>query len=361
MKKENLKRMNVMINLEHLFGRKISMLVVDDDEVNFITIQKTFASFSNIIVKNVGREALEYVGNHYDEIDIILVEYHLPDMNGFEFLSHMKQLQVSKHIPIILITSDNNSDIETRAFQYEASDFMRKPFIPIALEERISRILQNDFLQNNLQKEVKKQTALAERRLEKSMKLFSETILALAKTIDAKDAYTKGHSERVAVYSKMIAEKLGYGKEMQNEIYNIGLLHDIGKIGVPEAIINKTSRLTDEEYFIIKSHTTIGYDILRLIDEFPKLSIGARHHHERWDGRGYPDKLSEKETPLEARIISVADAYDAMTSRRSYRDVMPQEKVREEIAKGRGTQFDPMFADVMLQLIDADKNYQMHD
>ena len=350
-----------MMDLEHLFGRKISMLVVDADEVNFLTLRKTFERYTDVVVKNIGREAMEYVENHHEEIDIILVEYHLPDMTGIDFISYVKQLPMEKNLPIILVTFDENDELETNAFHIGASDFMRKPYIPIALEERVTRIIQNEFLQNYLQKEVKKQTVLAEKRLEKSRKLFSETILALAKTIDAKDAYTKGHSERVAVYSKMIAERLGHGEEMQNEIYNIGLLHDIGKIGIPECIINKTSRLTDDEYAIIKSHTTIGYDILRLIDEFPKLSIGARHHHERWDGRGYPDKLKEKESPLEARIISVADAYDAMTSRRSYRDVMPQAKVREEIVKGKGTQFDPIFADVMLQLIDEDKDYKMHD
>ena len=141
----------------------------------------------------------------------------------------------------------------------------------------------------------------------------------------------------------------------------MGLLHDIGKIGVPEAIINKNGKLTDEEFAKIKEHPSVGYEILRNVTELPTLATGARWHHERYDGRGYPDKLSGLDIPEEARIIAVADAYDAMTSNRSYRGLMPQEKVREQISNGRGSQFDPKFADVMLNMIDEDKDYKMHE
>ena len=141
----------------------------------------------------------------------------------------------------------------------------------------------------------------------------------------------------------------------------MGLLHDIGKIGVPEAIINKTTRLTDEEYSKIKQHTVIGSEILELVAEFPELAVGARSHHERYDGKGYPDGFAGTRIPVYARVIAVADAYDAMTSKRSYRGVLPQDVVRSEIAKGRGTQFDPQFADVMLQIIDEDEEYILHE
>ena len=185
--------------------------------------------------------------------------------------------------------------------------------------------------------------------------------MALAKTIDAKDAYTRGHSQRVARYARHIAFKLGWLEEEQRKIYFMGLLHDIGKIGVPEAIINKTARLTDEEYSKIKQHTVIGSEILELVAEFPELAIGARSHHERYDGKGYPDGFAGSRIPIYARVIAVADAYDAMTSKRSYRGVLPQDVVRGEIAKGRGTQFDPQFADVMLQIIDEDEEYILHE
>lgn len=186
-------------------------------------------------------------------------------------------------------------------------------------------------------------------------------MLALAKAVDAKDTYTNGHSVRVAEYSKEIALRLGKSFQEQDEIYMMGILHDIGKIGVPEAIINKPGRLTDEEFAKIKTHPVTGHEILRNVTELPALATGARWHHERYDGRGYPDGLKGSEIPEEARIIAVADAYDAMTSKRSYREVMPQEKVREQILNGKGTQFDPKFADIMLAMIDEDKDYKMHE
>lgn len=176
-----------------------------------------------------------------------------------------------------------------------------------------------------------------------------QVVSALATAIDAKDNYTNGHSSRVAEYSRMIAAHLGYSKSEQEEIYLIGLLHDVGKIGVPDEVINKPSKLTDEEFELIKKHPLIGDSILGSIKERPKLATGARWHHERYDGKGYPDGISGEQIPEEARIIAVADAYDAMTSRRSYRKVMPQDKVRSEIEKGIATQFDPRFAKAMLQ------------
>jgi putative two-component system response regulator len=141
----------------------------------------------------------------------------------------------------------------------------------------------------------------------------------------------------------------------------MGLLHDVGKIGVPDAVINKPSRLTEEEFSLIKNHPVMGARILKNIKEMPQLSSGARWHHERYDGKGYPDGLKGKDIPEEARIIAVADSYDAMTSRRSYRDPLPQDVVRDEIVKGRGTQFDPDFADIMLKMIDEDTGFDMRE
>ncbi|MBQ3062012.1 MAG: HD-GYP domain-containing protein [Lachnospiraceae bacterium] len=198
-------------------------------------------------------------------------------------------------------------------------------------------------------------------RSEKIEKMSKQMVLALANTIDAKDSYTNGHSTRVAKYSVMIAKQLGYDGEKLEQLEYAAMLHDIGKIGVPREIINKPSRLTDEEYEIIKTHPGIGASILKEISEIPDIAIGARWHHERYDGKGYPDKLTGDSIPQLARIIGVADAYDAMTSKRSYRDVLAQDIVRSEIKKGKGTQFDPVVAEVMLELIDEDKNYVMHE
>lgn len=216
-----------------------------------------------------------------------------------------------------------------------------------------------DALRKNLQVEVKKQTKEAEDRREKVERLSEQVILTLAKTIDAKDTYTNGHSERVAEYSREIAKRIGMSEQEQQEIYHMGLLHDIGKIGISDAIINKAGKLTDEEYQMILKHPEIGEEILATISEIPDISVGAKYHHEKYDGTGYPNKIAGEKIPFLARIIGIADAYDAMTSKRSYRDALPQQVVREEIVKGRGTQFAPECVDVMLQMIDEDTAYQL--
>ena len=192
-------------------------------------------------------------------------------------------------------------------------------------------------------------------------RLFAQTATALVNAIDAKDKYTHGHSARVADYSKKIAEQAGKSPAECEEIYYVALLHDVGKIGVPEAIINKEGRLTDEEFGKIKQHPSIGAQILQSITEYPYISIGAHFHHERFDGKGYPLGMKGTDIPEIARIISVADAYDAMTSKRSYRDAIPQDKVREELIEGAGAQFDPEFANIMLHLIDLDTEYEMKE
>ena len=191
--------------------------------------------------------------------------------------------------------------------------------------------------------------------------LLEQTTEALATAIDVKDPYTHGHSTRVAEYSRKIAEQAGKSEEECDEIYLAAILHDVGKILVPTDIINKDGKLTKEEFEAIKMHPVHGNKILSRISKSPYLSIGAHYHHERYDGRGYPDGLKGEDIPEIARIIAVADAYDAMTSKRSYRDPIPQDKVREEFVKGIGTQFDPKFAKLMIHLIDLDAEYEMKE
>ena len=195
----------------------------------------------------------------------------------------------------------------------------------------------------------------------KTEQMFLKTVTALSEAVDAKDRYTSGHSKRVAEYSRKIAARMGKSKEEQDEIYRAGLLHDVGKIRVPEDIINKPGRLTDDEYNTIKVHPITGYNILRGISEDSGIAIAAKHHHERYDGKGYPNGLKGEDIPEISRILGVADSYDAMASNRSYRNALPQEVVRSEIEKGRGTQFDAQIADVMLKMIDEDKEYRMRE
>jgi len=186
-------------------------------------------------------------------------------------------------------------------------------------------------------------------------------IRALVKTIDAKDRYTNGHSLRVAEYSREIAKRMNKSEKEQEEIFYAGLLHDVGKIRVPAAVINKAGKLTDEEYEKIKIHPVTSYHILKDIYDDKTIALGAKFHHERYDGKGYPNGLMAENIPEIARIISVADTYDAMASNRSYRKALPQDIVRSEIEKGKCTQFDPEIADIMLQMIDEDRSYSLKE
>ncbi len=199
------------------------------------------------------------------------------------------------------------------------------------------------------------------RKSESVYRMFGQTAEALATAIDAKDKYTHGHSTRVADYSLKIARAAGKSDEECKKVYFAALLHDVGKIGIPDNIINKDQKLTDEEFAQIKMHPVYGNLILSQIRESPYLSWGAQYHHERYDGKGYPTGLKGEAIPEIARIIAVADSYDAMTSKRSYRDPLPQQKVREEIFKGIGSQFDPKFARMMINLIDLDSAFIMQE
>lgn len=215
----------------------------------------------------------------------------------------------------------------------------------------------------DLETEVSIKTESLVKTEERLAETLTQTVTALMSMVDAKDRYTSGHSFRVALYAKEISRRLGKSKAEQDAIYVTSLLHDVGKIHVPDNIINKPGKLSKEEFELMKLHPITGYIMLSSITSIPAVLTGARWHHERYDGRGYPDGLSGEDIPEIARIIAVADSYDAMSSRRSYRAVLPQATVRREIEANRGAQFDPKIADVMLEMIDEDKYYDMrqHD
>ena len=202
-----------------------------------------------------------------------------------------------------------------------------------------------------LNAEVARQTAVAEERAKKIEEMSFQTIQTLANAIDAKDPYTKGHSTRVSQYSVLIAEELGWDPDRISDLRYAALLHDIGKIGVPDSILNNPKRLTEVEYSIIKSHTTMGSDILRDRTMIRSAEDVARSHHERYDGRGYPMGLKGTDISEEARIVAIADAFDAMSSNRIYRKACDPEYIRHELEQGRGAQFDPEYAGIFLDLL----------
>lgn len=336
------------------------ILVVDDDTSN-LKMANRILSEENMRVSCLksGEDAVKFLQENRP--DLILLDVHMPAMDGFETISIIRENKATADIPVIFLTADDDSNTERKGLEAGAMDFLKKPFVPEVLLLRVRHTLELLRLQTDLSHEVEKKTQELVEQHEKLERISMQIVKALSGAIDAKDTYTNGHSTRVAEYSREIAGRAGFSEEIQDDIYMMGLLHDVGKIGIPDAIINKPAKLTDEEYAIIKNHPILGAKILENITEFPKLSTGARWHHERYDGRGYPDGISGEEIPTEARIIAIADAYDAMSSRRSYRDVLPQEQVRAEVEKGKGTQFDPVFAEVMLTMMDEDTDYQMRE
>ena len=334
--------------------------VTDDDSIN-LKAAELILSFNGYKVSclSSGEDLLEFLSGELP--DLILLDVHMKGIDGFETMRRISTMGIASRVPVIFLTADNDSDTETKALGSGAMDFVSKPFVTSVLLLRVKNTIQLFRLQKDLTQEVREKTAEAILEHERNERLTMQVVKTLAGTIDAKDKYTNGHSSRVAEYSAEIARRAGYSEKAVEDIYMMGLLHDVGKIGVPDTIINKPSRLTDEEYEIIKTHSMTGYEILKNITEMPMLAVGARSHHERFDGTGYPDGLSGSNIPEEARIIAVADAYDAMSSRRSYHSVFAQEYIRSEIEKGRGTQFDPRFADIILDMIDEDSGYTMRE
>ena len=184
------------------------------------------------------------------------------------------------------------------------------------------------------------------------MRMGNETIFSIANAVEARDKSTGRHSFRVSEYAVLIARELGFSEEEQTQIRRTGLLHDIGKIGVPDSVLNKPARLTDEEYEIMKTHTLIGGEILKDFTLIPHVDEGAKFHHERYDGTGYPIGLKGEKIPLNARIIGIADAFDAMTANRVYRKALDMDYVIAELKRCSGTQFDPGLVEIMLELIE---------
>ena len=318
------------------------VLIVDDDEFNLEAAGDIIKEKYSILTVRSGDAALEFLEKNIPRL--ILLDLYMPGTDGRETMKKIKENDVWKKIPIIILTSDTSPETEKECIELGADGFITKPFVPMVMMSYISRIIELAELQNDLERRLEEKTKLLE-------KMSLNSIMVIANTIDAKDAYTSGHSMRVAQTSAAIATRLNWSeKEVQN-IYYIALLHDIGKIGVPDSILNKPGKLNVEEFEVIKKHPVIGNDILKDVHMIRSVAEGALYHHERYDGRGYPFGLDGEKIPYCARIIGIADAYDAMTSNRIYRRKLIRENVIKEFEDGRGKQFDPQLTDLFLKML----------
>ena len=341
-------------NSDHVKTAKTKkVIVVDDDIINLQVAGKILSSGGmHVVALKSGTALFEYLEKETDMPDLILLDVKMPDMGGFDAIKKLHSLETNaSKIPVIFLTADESAGAESEGLSLGAMDFIRKPFVPEVLLMRVKNLIELVTLQKQLYFEVEQKTR-------ENKDLFIQVISALATAIDKKDVYTKGHSTRVAEYSKMIAKRAGFSDARQDEIYMIAIMHDIGKIGIPDNVLNKPGKLSESEYELIKKHSEMGASILKNIENDPKFEKGARHHHERYDGTGYPAGLKGDAIPEEARIIAVADAYDAMSSDRSYRTHLTQDMIRDEITNGMGTQFDPKFANIMLEIVEEDKDYK---
>ncbi len=327
-------------------GMEQTILLIDDDALTLRIARKMFEGMYRMDAVQSGEEALTYLNGHMP--DLILLDLHMPGMDGHRVMQILKEKEGIREIPVIFLTADDEVESEVQGFREGAMDFIKKPFVKEVAMQRIQRMLELDHLRKHLQSEVEDQT--------KKIEMMSlQTVRALANAIDAKDSYTIGHSERVSEYAALIAAEMGWNETDVDNLRFKALLHDVGKIGVPDSILNKPTRLSDMEYDVIKTHPSIGADILSTVTVIPGADQVAKYHHERYDGKGYPDGLAGESIPLEARIVGIADAYDAMSSDRCYRKKLSREEMRQQFVQGRGTQFDPEMLDAFLHMFDENR------
>ena len=318
------------------------ILIVDDDRLTLSTAQTLLGNEYKVVAVNSGRQAYKYLERHVP--DLILLDINMPEISGFEVMKALQTDERWRKIPVIFLTADRSVETEIECFRVGAFDFISKPFEPQIMMSRIKSTIELDGYRKDLQRRLDEKTKEMER-------ITIQAIMTVANTVDAKDDYTKGHSMRVAAYSEILAQRLGWSEEDIQNIYYVAMLHDVGKIGVPDAVLNKPFKLTDLEFRLIKGHTIMGAEILKDFKMFPNVSIGAKYHHERYDGKGYPEGLKGESIPLVARVIGLVDSYDAMTSNRVYRRRLNDNIVMEELENGKGSQWDPELVDIFVSLV----------
>ncbi|MEW5920050.1 MAG: HD domain-containing phosphohydrolase [Bacillota bacterium] len=328
------------------------ILIVDDELGPREALRMILRDDYQVAVAASGKEALDCFAR--TEYDLVILDIRMPDINGVDLLAEVKKK--APDTEVVMITAYASVETATKALRYGALDYLIKPFdrasVQNVVEKGLIRRDNNRFIKNKL-----KELQLANKTLEEEVEYaykniqshYSETVSSLVAAVDAKDAYTKGHQERIAKLAQLIGQNVGFSAEELELIKQAAILHDIGKIGVPESILMKQDTLTDEEYAIIKKHPVIGAEILSPVQFLKEVVPLVLYHHERFDGKGYPQGLKGSQIPLSARVICITDAVDAMLSNRPYSHAKTVEKVKEELLRCSETHFDPQLVDVILK------------
>jgi putative nucleotidyltransferase with HDIG domain len=352
-----------------------TVLFVDDEPNILRAIQRILRNENmTVLTATSAEEALNLLS--HTEVHAVISDQDMPGANGVELLSRVRD-----HHPAIIrmmLTGFTAMDVAVDAINRgeifrlitkpwndeELKTILRQAYDHYDLKQEIRRLNQVTRSQNfslqdmnkSLEAKVRERTRQLDEKNHELKTAYIQTIRALAEAIDAKDSYTRGHSERVAVYASRIARKMKLETPLIERVYFAGLLHDVGKIGIPDAIITKPDRLSDEEYEEIKKHPEIGAKILEPVEFLRQIVPCVRHHHEWFDGsdRGYPERLISHSIPLPSRIILVADTAEAMTSDRPYRKGLPLNRVTSELRKFSGSQFDPVVVDAFLELLEKE-------
>jgi putative two-component system response regulator len=328
--------------------RAPSILVVDDTAAN-LRLLSEFLQKQGYIARPVPNGTLALKAAHHAPPDLVLLDINMPGINGYEVCQQLKANERLKGIPVLFISALEDTMDKVRAFEVGGVDYITKPFQFEEVRARVDTHLNLRQLQVQLEH-------LVEEKVQEIYASQMSTILALAKLAESRDDDTGKHTERVQVYCKTLATELQKSEPIGNlisdqfidDLYHATPLHDIGKVGIPDNILLKPEKLTTEEFEIIKTHPVIGSETLRQAQEqypnnaFINMGVEIAHsHHERWDGKGYPDGLAGDEIPLSARIMTIADVYDACRTERPYKHPFPHSECVEIIKSGSGTQFDP--------------------
>jgi putative two-component system response regulator len=329
------------------------ILIADDEAVicHMISQRLTQEGYSCITADN-GKEALKHF--YKENVSLIISDVRMPEMDGLELLKHVKTAQ--SNMMFIIMTAYPEIQIAVEAIRLGATDFLIKPFDLELVVFSVRRALERKKIEEELESYHKNLEKLVEVRTEnlrqacRTLKKANlDSVKVLAEAIDAKDTYTRGHSDRVRRMSLQIAVSLGFTEERREVLEYGALLHDIGKIGIEDEILRKPGPLSPEEYQTIQQHPLVGVKIVEGIEFFKDKIPMIRNHHEHFDGKGYPDGLVGEAIPLEARIIAVPDAFDAMASLRSHRKAMSLEAILLEMEKYKGKQFDPNILEIFLK------------